>query len=132
MHFSLAGGFSSPKLASVMHETNYLTSDAKEATYKRLLETTLFVLDVSNILSFPNSGPKLVAHASPFVLLLSLSYRTSQRQAMEDMTVGTGRGWKSAMRVRLLHAQVRKRITGGKGRYNKYDTDRDGIPINQA
>jgi len=51
---------------------------------------------------------------------------------MEDMTVGTGRGWKSAMRVRLLHAQVRKRITGGKGRYNKYDTDRDGIPINQA
>lgn len=43
---SYSGGFSSPKLASVMHETNYLTSDAKEATYKRLLETTLFVLDV--------------------------------------------------------------------------------------
>ncbi|GAA5975680.1 hypothetical protein JCM5350_002690 [Sporobolomyces pararoseus] len=97
MHFSLAGGFSSPKLAAVMHETNYLTSDAKEATYKRLLETTLFVLD-----------------------------------AMEDMTVGTGRGWKSAMRVRLLHAQVRRRIPNGKGRYNAYDIERDGIPINQA
>ncbi|GAA5830963.1 hypothetical protein JCM3766R1_006190 [Sporobolomyces carnicolor] len=97
MHFSLAGGFSSPKLASVMHETNYLTSDAKEATYKRLLETTLFVLD-----------------------------------AMEDMTVGTGRGWKSAMRVRLLHAQVRRRISSGKGRYNKYNQERDGVPINQA
>lgn len=97
MHFSLAGGFSSPKLAAVMHETNYLTSDAKEATYKRLLETTLFVLD-----------------------------------AMEDMAVGTGSGWKSAMRVRLLHAQVRRRISMGKGRYNAYDTERDGIAINQA
>lgn len=95
--FSILGGFSSPKLASVMHETNYLTSDAKEATYKRLLETTLFVLD-----------------------------------AMEDMTVGTGRGWKSAMRVRLLHAQVRRRISSGKGRYNKYNQERDGVPINQA
>ncbi|GAA6058815.1 hypothetical protein JCM10212_001931 [Sporobolomyces blumeae] len=97
MHFSLAGGFSSPKLASVMHETNYLTSQAKEATYKRLLETTLFVLD-----------------------------------AMSDMTIGTGRGWKSAMRVRLLHAQVRRRIVNGKGRYNSYSVERDGIPINQA
>ncbi|GAA6015880.1 hypothetical protein JCM11491_007224 [Sporobolomyces phaffii] len=97
MHFSLAGGFSSPKLAAVMHETNYLTSDAKEATYKRLLETTLFVLD-----------------------------------AMEDMTVGTGRGWKSALRVRLLHAQVRRRILTNRGRYNKYDAERDGVPINQA
>lgn len=46
MHFSLAGGFSAPGLAAVMRETNYLTSDAREATYKRLLETTLFVLDV--------------------------------------------------------------------------------------
>ncbi|GAA5882082.1 hypothetical protein JCM1840_007546 [Sporobolomyces johnsonii] len=97
MHFSLAGGFSAPKLASVLHETNYLTSAARDATYKRLLETTLFVLD-----------------------------------AMSDMTVGTGRGWKSAMRVRLLHAQVRRRILTGKGRYNKYDVDREGLPINQA
>ncbi|GAA5935307.1 oxygenase MpaB family protein [Sporobolomyces koalae] len=97
MHFSLAGGFSSPKLAAVMHETNYLTSNAREATYKRLLETTLFVLD-----------------------------------AMEDMTVGTGRGWKSAMRVRLLHAQVRQRILKGKGRFNRYNVATDGVPINQA
>ncbi|GAA6014208.1 hypothetical protein JCM10207_006132 [Rhodosporidiobolus poonsookiae] len=97
MHFSLAGGFSAPKLASVMRETNYLTSDAREATYKRLLETTLFVLD-----------------------------------AMSDMTPVTGRGWKSAFRVRLLHAQVRRRIAKGKGRYNAYSEEEDGVPINQA
>ncbi|GAA5949922.1 hypothetical protein JCM21900_005524 [Sporobolomyces salmonicolor] len=97
MHFSLAGGFSAPRLAAVLHETNYLTSSARDATFKRLLETTLFVLD-----------------------------------AMSDMTVGTGRGWKSAMRVRLLHAQVRRRILTGKGRYNTYDVDSEGLPINQA
>ncbi|GAA5911167.1 hypothetical protein JCM6882_006596 [Rhodosporidiobolus microsporus] len=97
MHFSLAGGFSAPGLAAVMRETNYLTSDAREATYKRLLETTLFVLD-----------------------------------AMSDMTPVTGRGWRSAFRVRLLHAQVRRRIAKGKGRYNAYDGEKDGVPINQA
>ncbi|GAA5828371.1 hypothetical protein JCM11251_006217 [Rhodosporidiobolus azoricus] len=97
MHFSLAGGFSAPGLAAVMRETNYLTSDAREATYKRLLETTLFVLD-----------------------------------AMSDMTPVTGRGWRSAIRVRLLHAQVRRRIAKGKGRYNAHTPEKDGIPINQA
>ncbi|KAJ8296096.1 hypothetical protein OF846_001412 [Rhodotorula toruloides] len=83
-HFSLAGGFSAPKLASVMRETNYLTSDMRDATHKRLLETSLFVLD-----------------------------------AMTDMTTGSGRGWRSAFRVRMLHAQVRRRIANGKGRHNQ-------------
>lgn len=79
-----------------MKETNYLTSSSKEATYKRLLETTLFVID-----------------------------------AMTDMTIGTGRGWKSAVRVRILHAQVRRRIRLGKGKLNTYDENEMGIPINQ-
>ncbi|GAA6050903.1 hypothetical protein JCM3770_002523 [Rhodotorula araucariae] len=96
-HFSLAGGFSAPKLAAVMHETNYLTSDARDATHKRLLETSLFVID-----------------------------------AMSDMSTGTGRGWRSAFRVRMLHAQVRRRIANGKGRFNVYDEQANGVPINQA
>ncbi|BGP23550.1 transmembrane protein [Rhodotorula toruloides] len=96
-HFSLAGGFSAPKLASVMRETNYLTSDMRDATHKRLLETSLFVLD-----------------------------------AMTDMTTGSGRGWRSAFRVRMLHAQVRRRIATGKGRHNEYNEAEAGVPINQA
>lgn len=47
------------------------------------------------------------------------------------MTVGSGRGWKSAVRVRILHAQVRRRIEVGKGRLNTYDVETMGIPINQ-
>ncbi|KAJ3005313.1 hypothetical protein HKX48_000758, partial [Thoreauomyces humboldtii] len=97
MHFSLAGGFSSPNLSAVMNETGYLTSAVKDATYKRLLETTLMVLDV-----------------------------------MSDMTIGSGRGWKSALRVRLLHAQVRRRIAMRKGKLGTYDYEKSGVPINQA
>ncbi|GAA5975993.1 hypothetical protein JCM10908_005350 [Rhodotorula pacifica] len=96
-HFSLAGGFSAPKLAAVMRETNYLTSDSRDATHKRLLETSLFVLD-----------------------------------AMADMTTGDSRGWRSAYRVRMLHAQVRIRIRQGRARHNTYDEEENGVPINQA
>lgn len=80
-----------------MRETNYLTSDSRDATHKRLLETSLFVLD-----------------------------------AMADMTTGDSRGWRSAFRVRMLHAQVRIRIREGKARHNVYDEEENGVPINQA
>lgn len=96
MHFSLAGGFSAPNLAAVMRETNYLTSKSRDATYRRLLETTLFVLD-----------------------------------AMADMRVGVGAGWRSAVRVRLLHAQVRRRIRLQLGVKKTYDYGVSGVPINQ-
>ena len=99
-----------------MRETGYLTSKQHDATYRRLLETTLFVLDVR---SFPHSS------AGSHLTL-------RDRQVMTDMTVGEGRGWKSAIRVRLLHAQVRRRIAQKKGKLNTYDADVSGIPINQA
>lgn len=95
-HFSLAGGFSSPNLSAVLRQTQYLTSNSKDATYRRLLETTLFVLD-----------------------------------AMTDMSVGST-GWKSATRVRLLHAQVRRKIRLRTGSKEVYDQQVSGVPINQA
>jgi len=97
MHFSLAGGFSAPKLGAAMRETGYLTGDRREATYKRLLETTLMVLD-----------------------------------CMSDMRVGEGKGWRSCVRVRLLHAMVRRRIRTKKGKLNVYDQAELGVPINQV
>jgi hypothetical protein len=47
------------------------------------------------------------------------------------MTPVTGTGWKSAIRVRLLHASVRVRIAAGMGMKKVYDDKVDGIPINQ-
>lgn len=91
-----AGGFSSPNLSAVMRSTGYLTSSSRDATYRRLVETTLLVLD-----------------------------------AMSDMRVGEGKGWKSAVRVRLLHAMVRRKIKQGKGRI-EYSYEEAGVPINQV
>ncbi|KAI5479486.1 hypothetical protein MNV49_003428 [Pseudohyphozyma bogoriensis] len=96
LHFSLAGGFTSPSLSAVLNETGYLSSVSKEATRKRLLETTMFCIDV-----------------------------------MKDLTVGS-KGWQSAIRVRLLHAQVRRRIAMKMGRMGVYDTAATGVPINQS
>lgn len=38
-------------------------------------------------------------------------------------------GWKSIIRVRLLHAKIRKRILTLP--VDKYDKTKDGVPINQ-
>lgn len=47
------------------------------------------------------------------------------------MTPITGQGWKSAVRVRMLHSTVRVRILNKKGIKNVYDVEQDGLPINQ-
>lgn len=81
---------------SVLYETGYLTSPSRDATYRRLMETTQALIDF-----------------------------------MGDVTPVTGKGWKSAVRVRMLHAQVRNRIMEGKTRLKTYSVENDGIPINQ-
>ncbi|KAK4688204.1 hypothetical protein P7C73_g1904, partial [Tremellales sp. Uapishka_1] len=96
LHYSLAAGFSAVRVVNVLRETNYLTGNAKDATYRRLLETTQAILDY-----------------------------------MKDLTPVTGIGWKSAVRVRMLHSTVRVRILDRKGIKNVYDEKVDGIPINQ-
>lgn len=96
--FHGAGGFSSPNLSATMRATGYLTSNSRDATYRRLIETTLFVLD-----------------------------------AMSDMRVGDGKGWESSIRVRLLHAAVRRKIAQGvKAGRLPYSYEESGIPINQV
>ena len=45
LHYSLAGGFSANRLVGVLRETSYLTGDARDKTYKRLLETTQAIID---------------------------------------------------------------------------------------
>lgn len=96
LHFSLAGGFASARIMSVLYETGYLTSKSRDATYRRLMETTQALVDF-----------------------------------MGDMRPVTGKGWQSAVRVRLLHSQVRLRILDGRSKLKQYSVERDGIPVNQ-
>lgn len=60
-----------------------------------------------------------------------LSCWVQEAEEQNDLTPITGQGWKSAVRVRMLHATVRVRIAAKKGMKNMYDHKVDGIPINQ-
>ncbi|KAF9921665.1 hypothetical protein BGZ65_010166, partial [Modicella reniformis] len=55
LHFSLAGGFSAPKISKVLTSTGYLSGSR---TKERVYETSQFVLDIANSLEHlqPGSG----------------------------------------------------------------------------
>ncbi|CAD6887419.1 unnamed protein product [Tilletia controversa] len=157
LHFSLAGGFSSPKIMSVLRQTGYLvpsrdpyaqTGDkttkqkspkgptpskyvlpvsqvspshqrSADRTFLRLLETTQFVVDVMQdvdaLLPPSHFADGWVRSQYPQATG-SASSETHSMHAIGDeeraflQRVGGGRGWQSAVRVRLLHAHVRRKI----------------------
>lgn len=86
---------------------------AAERTFKRLLETSQFVLDVMD------SDDSL---STP-------SMTRQQADAVDVLSQG-GAGWLSATRVRFIHAMVRKRLTKG-NLASSYDVSTAGVPINQ-
>uniref|UniRef100_V5E3X5 ER-bound oxygenase mpaB/mpaB'/Rubber oxygenase catalytic domain-containing protein n=2 Tax=Kalmanozyma brasiliensis (strain GHG001) TaxID=1365824 RepID=V5E3X5_KALBG len=160
LHFSLAGGFASPRITEVLKQTAYLVPTAGAAhkssgknskstrtsalptveelsktfnvdkaradrTWSRLLETTQFVLDVVEKAGSLRP-PSLAEKASP-----------SSGCASPD---SGGEGWQSAVRVRLLHTIVRRRVLKlvDKRRNDPsdvggavYDVEKNGVPINQ-
>lgn len=94
LYYSLLGGFSAPKIISVLESTGYLSSHV-DSTYKRLLETHVMIVN-----------------------------------CLEKDSLQLHRlGWKSVIKVRLLHARVRKIILSRTK--NKYDVALNGIPINE-
>lgn len=158
LHFSLAGGFASPRITEVLKQTAYLVPTATsrnvkgtrpsgrstlptveelkqifnvdkaraDRTWDRLLETTQFVLDV-------------VEKADSLRPPSSSAPAAEKEAAMAPPDCG-GEGWQSAVRVRLLHANVRRRVLklaqkrrsdpfGPSG--SVYDVEKNGVPINQ-
>ena len=168
LHFSLAGGFASPRITQVLRQTAYLVPTANagldrdskpgstpclptveelrrtfkmdkaraDRTWNRLLETTQFVLDVvekADSLVPPSTAALSVATSSPD------SAPVEGRAHLWPPETG-GDGWQSAVRVRLLHANVRRRVLklvekrrndAASTDSNMYDVDKNGIPINQ-
>ena len=118
LHFSLAGGFSSPRISRVLNLASYLvppmgstpegeapriSEKSNNRSFKRLMETTQFVVDCMGAGALETGGE----------------------------------GWAAAVRVRLLHTTMRKRILD-KSRsewkslgHSIYDERIDGIPISQ-
>ncbi|CAE6493869.1 unnamed protein product [Rhizoctonia solani] len=134
MHFSLAGGFASARITRVLHAVSYLvpgksskaseysiTEATSDRTFKRLLETLQMVLDAMG------ANTSLVEREGKAV-----------SQGVHDLAPGE-EGWRSVVRVRLLHGVARRRIMERirhpelltEGSIPRYDFDADGYPINQ-
>ncbi|CAE6441146.1 unnamed protein product [Rhizoctonia solani] len=130
MHFSLAGGFASARITRVLHAVSYLvpgksskageyaiTPATSERTFKRLLETLQMVLDTMG------GNTSLVEREGKAV-----------RPGVHDLAPGE-EGWRSVVRVRLLHGVARRRIMERvrhpEGGIPGYDFNADGYPINQ-
>ncbi|KZV94658.1 hypothetical protein EXIGLDRAFT_672908 [Exidia glandulosa HHB12029] len=119
LHMSLAGGFASGRITRVLRTSSYLVpskpgsiSDvARDRTFMRLSETLQFVLDVMGAV-VPSKGYP----GSPGELA----------QCVKCMQPGEY-GWRSAVRVRLLHGIARRRTRS----HPSFNASRDGEPLNQ-
>lgn len=167
LHFSLAGGFASPRITEVLKQTAYLVPTAAsgrnkrhdpstphkrlptiedlrhtfhvdkpraDRTWSRLLETTQFVLDVMENADSLRPPSRNVASASPSPAA------SSTKDANLSRPERGGEGWQSAVRVRLLHTNVRRRVLklvekrrndAPGGDESGYDVEKNGVPINQ-
>ncbi|KAG7098861.1 hypothetical protein E1B28_000764 [Marasmius oreades] len=115
LFFSLAGGFASPRIVRTLEAVSYLvpspekklSSASKDRTYRRLLETFQFVLDVMKCFA-PESDLDGATHILP-----------------------GGEGWKSIIRVRMLHGIARARVQAKV--YHEPDVPRslNDVPISQ-
>lgn len=127
---SLIGGFSIPKIIEVLVATRYLvpasmmdattssassmsefpkcSNDDRKRTLERLLDTGGFLASCF--------APPSISEAPP-----AASLRPG------------GEGWTAALRVRVLHAKIRRSLMqiSPNNRKNKWNVEKNGVPINQ-
>lgn len=124
---SLVGGFSIPQIVQVLIATRYLVPSSgnntqqsierdRKRTFERLLDTGGFVASCFAPTSSTDSDN----------ILSAASLRPG------------GKGWDAALRVRVLHAKVRRSLLratkideGTEQSIPSWDIDKNGIPINQ-
>jgi len=110
---SLVGGFSIPKITQVLFATRYLAPPSPpEKVKERLMDT----------------GGFLAACFAPVSDNRGDEQKTATTVPAAAIRPG-GPGWAAALRVRHLHARVRRSILQSKTL--DWDTEENGIPINQ-
>lgn len=120
---SLVGGFSIPKIAAVLVATRYLVpSDTADQSKERIdrdrRRSEERLIDTGGFLACCFAPPPSnVDNDSDNEQLSAASLRPG------------GRGWESALRVRVLHAKVRRSLL--KRRNPPWDADVNGVPLNQ-
>ena len=112
-YLSLVPGFSIPKIAQVLKHTQYLAPPStNKQVQRRLLDTGGFIMScmVKNIPENDNS-----------------KYVDNDRWLSAASLRPGGIGWQMALRVRVLHAKVRRNLLSR----DDWNKEKFGIPINQ-
>ncbi|KAI0674649.1 hypothetical protein C8Q78DRAFT_967687 [Trametes maxima] len=146
LHYSLAGGFASPRIVRTLEAVSYLvphvrrddidgshppsisdivssiSKTSSDRTLTRLLETFQFVLDVMGC-SSPVLPTELTNTDSP-----RKSDSPTQGGDATAYLLPGGEGWKSTVRVRLLHGVARWRA---EERWKEDPNAQTGVPISQ-
>ncbi|CAK1363021.1 unnamed protein product [Cercospora beticola] len=118
LQFSLSAGFSSPSISRLLNLTSYL---------------------VPPMSSTPEGEAPRISKASndrTYMRLMETTQFVLDCMSKDAMEVDNA-GWRSAVRVRLLHATMRSRLLARvRGQMSKlpdppYREDRDGVPLSQ-
>ncbi|KAI0919855.1 hypothetical protein AcV5_001813 [Taiwanofungus camphoratus] len=155
LHFSLAGGFASPRIVRTLRAVSYLvphsgsnkrpsstnidtshastgvssriTEASNERTFQRLLETFQFVLDVLGCTAAPSTPPSPDSGSESTKVE---STKAKPPDAVAYLLPG-GSGWRSTVNVRLLHGISRTRVRERWRREAQEDFESDGVLISQ-
>jgi hypothetical protein len=105
MYLSLVGGFSAPKINKVLTSTGYLSgtgAGGEEATWRRLWETTQMILSCME--------PGAMRPPPPPTGARSAAGKDDEGKIEGGGGDEGGEGWLATVRVRFLHARVRRRL----------------------
>ena len=109
---SLTGGFSIPQIVEVLVATKYLIPTGGARSDRDKQRTMERLIDTGGMLACCFAPTADVDHLS---MLASSALRPK------------GRGWVACLRVRALHAKVRRSLL----KSNRWNSEKNGVPINQ-
>lgn len=105
--------------SQVMGKLDVPSPATSDRTYRRLLETMTFLLDLnetSESLIPPPSG---------------INKEERKNMTAQDLLNTGGKGWLACCRVRFLHTSVRNRLHNSSGENGTYSSAKSGLAINQ-
>ncbi|KAL1941846.1 hypothetical protein VTO73DRAFT_6846 [Trametes versicolor] len=152
LHYSLAGGFASPRIVRTLEAVSYLvphvnhdkggqsssdlladvlsniTKASTHRTFARLSETMQFILDVMGC-----TASAIPTHPAPEDDPHGIHRHADQKDTHSNIDalaylMPGGEGWRSTVRVRLLHGIARWRV---EERWSREGNAQPGVPISQ-
>jgi|Transcript_17122 hypothetical protein len=123
---SLIGGFSIPQIVDVLISTRYLVPSGLVSDINKTKHQSVASSDVESTNHDTKRTLERLLDTGGFMACCFAPPPTNETQPAAALRPG-GIGWEAALRVRVLHAKVRRSLLQS----GKWDTKKNGVPINQ-